>query len=189
MRRFLLNSALLTVLLGGVGVGVCSSQPRLQQDGPLHPPPDSQNQKNGDKSSDNAGDQKQTDKQPSDKQDGQKQADDDSASSSSSSSGVQQELQGEDKGQKYDPMPAEKDVDVGTYYMHKGSYDAAIARFQDAIEQKADYAKPRLLLAQIYEKKGEKVSAVKYYKEYLQVYPQAPEAKKIHEKIARLSPR
>ena len=86
-------------------------------------------------------------------------------------------------------MRAEKDLEVGQHYMHKGDYDAAIDRFQDAIEQKADYAKPRLLMAQIYEKKGDKTSAAKYYKEYLQVYPHAPDAKKIQGKIARLSVR
>ena len=191
MQRFLLNPALLAMLLAGSGVGVSAALPApLQQDGPLHPPPGGQDQKTGGKSSDssssnspnNSDDKKQPDKPA---------ADDDSSSSSSSpaASSASQELQQEDKGKKFDPLPAEKDVKVGTYYMHKGSYDAAIARFQDAIVQKADYAKPRLLLAQLYEKKDDKISAVKYYKEYLQVYPHAPDAKKIQEKIARLSAR
>ncbi len=73
--------------------------------------------------------------------------------------------------------------------MHKGNLDAAIARFEDAIQMKANYAKPRLLLAQIYEKKGDKANAVKYYKEYLRVYPHAPDAKKIQEKIEKLTTR
>ncbi len=90
---------------------------------------------------------------------------------------------------KYNPLPAEQDVDVGTYYMHKGDADAAISRFEDAIQLKADYAKPRMLLAQIYEKKGDKANAVKYYKEYLQVYPHAPDAKKVQAKIAKLTTR
>ena len=90
---------------------------------------------------------------------------------------------------KYNPLPAEQDVDVGTYYMHKGDSDAAIGRFEDAIQLKADYAKPRMLLAQIYEKKGDKANAVKYYKEYLQVYPHAPDAKKVQAKIEKLTTR
>jgi tetratricopeptide (TPR) repeat protein len=87
----------------------------------------------------------------------------------------------------YDPLPAEKDVEVGTYYMHKGDVDAAIARYQDAIRLRSNFAKPRILLAEAYEKKGEKSNAVKYYKEYLQVYPDAPDAKKIRQKIEKLS--
>jgi Tfp pilus assembly protein PilF len=90
---------------------------------------------------------------------------------------------------KYNPLPAEQDVDVGTFYMHKGDMDAAISRFEDAIQLKADYAKPRMLLAQIYEKRGDKANAVKYYREYLQVYPHAPDAKKVQAKIAKLTTR
>jgi len=87
----------------------------------------------------------------------------------------------------YDPYPAEKDVEVGTFYMHKGDMDAAIDRFLEAIKMRPNYAKPRLLLGEVYEKKGEKESAVKYYKEYLQVYPSAPDGKRIQKKIDKLS--
>ena len=53
-----------------------------------------------------------------------------------------------------------------------------------------NFAKPRLLLAEVYEKKGDKASAVKYYKEYLQVFPDAPDAKKIQKiaKFEKISP-
>ena len=70
----------------------------------------------------------------------------------------------------YDPFHAQQDVEIGTYYMHKGDVDAAIGRFEDAIRLKATFAKPRLLLAEAYLKKGDKPAAVKYYKEYLQVF-------------------
>jgi tetratricopeptide (TPR) repeat protein len=87
----------------------------------------------------------------------------------------------------YNPLPAEQDVDVGVFYMHKGDVDAAIPRFEDAIQLRPNYAKPRLLLAEAYEKKGEKSNAVKYYKEYLKVFPGAPDAKKVQKKIEKLS--
>jgi TolA-binding protein len=45
------------------------------------------------------------------------------------------------------------------------------------------------MLGELYEKKHENDSAVKYYREYLQVYPHAPDAKKVQEKIAKLSGR
>ena len=73
--------------------------------------------------------------------------------------------------------------------MHKGDLDAAIPRFEDAIRLRSNYAKPRILLAEIYEKKGDKGNAVKYYKDYLQVFPHAPDAAKVQKKIEKLTAR
>lgn len=87
----------------------------------------------------------------------------------------------------YDPFHAQQDVEVGTYYMHKGDLDAAIGRFENAIRMNSKFAKPRLLLAKVYEKKGDTAMALKYYKEYLTVFPDAPDAKKIQQKIDSLS--
>lgn len=70
--------------------------------------------------------------------------------------------------------------------MHKGDLDAAIPRFEDAIAARANFARPRLLLAEAYEKKGDKAAAVKYYKEYLQVFPSAPDRNKIEKRIEKL---
>jgi len=87
----------------------------------------------------------------------------------------------------YDPFHAQQDVEVGMYYMHKGDVDAAIGRFEDAIRLNSKFAKPRLLLAKAYEKKGDMAMALKYYKEYLTVFPDAPDAKKIQKRIDDLS--
>src|SRR5271156_1287264 len=87
----------------------------------------------------------------------------------------------------YDPVSAEDDIEVGTFYMHKGDIDAAISRYKDAIRLRSNFAKPRLLLAEAYEKKHDKASALKYYKEYLEVFPKAPDAKKIQNKIDKLA--
>jgi tetratricopeptide (TPR) repeat protein len=87
----------------------------------------------------------------------------------------------------YNPLDSEKDVDVGMFYMRKGDVDAAIPRFEDAIRLRANYAKPRLLLGEAYEKKHDNANAVKYYKEYLKVFPDAPDAKKVQSTIEKLS--
>ena len=76
---------------------------------------------------------------------------------------------------------------MGMYYLHKGDVDAAIDRFLDAIQQRPNFAKPRLLLGKAYEKKHDNESAVKYYKEYLKVLPGAPDAKEVQKKIEKLS--
>jgi tetratricopeptide (TPR) repeat protein len=91
------------------------------------------------------------------------------------------------KSDAYDPMHAAKDVEVGTYYMHKGDISAAIDRFKHAITLRENFAKPRLLLGECYEKKDDPENAIHYYQEYLKVLPHAPAADKIRERIARLT--
>ncbi len=78
-------------------------------------------------------------------------------------------------------------MEVGEFYLKKGDADAAIDRFQDAIQYKYDFARPRLLLAQIYDKRHDDAKAIRYYTEYLKILPQAPDARKIRERIEKLS--
>lgn len=87
----------------------------------------------------------------------------------------------------FDPYHAQKAVEVGEFYMKKGDVDAAIDRYLEAIRLKKDFARPRLLLGEAYEKKDEKADALKYYKEYLQILPKAPDAAKVRKRIQKLS--
>ena len=87
---------------------------------------------------------------------------------------------------KWDPLRAEKDMDVGKYYLKKGDVDAAIDRFQDATEAKPGYAIPFLYLGEAYEKKGRKKQAVKAYQRYLDLFPHAEDGDKIRKKIEKL---
>jgi Tfp pilus assembly protein PilF len=87
----------------------------------------------------------------------------------------------------FDPPSAERDVDVGSYYMRKGDVNAALPRFQEAVQLKPHFAKARLLLAEAYEKAHDKDSAAKTYQDYLKEFPHAPDAKKIQKKIEKLT--
>ena len=87
---------------------------------------------------------------------------------------------------KWDPLRAENDIEVGEHYMHKGDYDAAIDRFQDAIDSKPGYAIPFRYLGEAQEKKGLKKQAIKSYQRYLDLYPHAEDAEKIKKKIEKL---
>ena len=87
---------------------------------------------------------------------------------------------------KWDPLRAEKDLEVGQFYMRKGDLDAAIDRFQDAIEAKPGYAIPFRYLGEAQEKKGMKKPAIKSYQRYLDLYPHAEDAEKVRKKIERL---
>jgi tetratricopeptide (TPR) repeat protein len=86
----------------------------------------------------------------------------------------------------WDPLRAEKDIEVGQYYMHKGDLDAAIDRFQDATTAKPGYAVPFRYLAEAQEKKGLKKAAIKSYQRYLDLYPHAEGGDKIRKKIDKL---
>jgi tetratricopeptide (TPR) repeat protein len=86
----------------------------------------------------------------------------------------------------WDPLRAEKDLEVGQYYMRKGDLDAAIDRFQDATLAKPGYAIPFRFLGEAQEKKGLKKQAIKSYQRYLDLYPHAEDGDKVRRKIERL---
>ncbi len=86
----------------------------------------------------------------------------------------------------WDPLRAEKDLEVGQYYMKRGDLDAAIDRFQDAAVAKPGYAIPFRFLAQAQEKKGLKKQAIKSYQRYLDLYPHAEDDDKVRKKIDKL---
>jgi tetratricopeptide (TPR) repeat protein len=86
----------------------------------------------------------------------------------------------------WDPLRAEKDLEVGQYYMKRGDVDAAIDRFEDAIAAKPGYAIPFRFLAEAQEKRGLKKQAVKSYQRYLDLYPHAEDGDKVRKKIEKL---
>jgi tetratricopeptide (TPR) repeat protein len=86
----------------------------------------------------------------------------------------------------WDPLRAEKDLEVGQYYLHKGDMDAAIDRFLDAAAAKPGYAIPYRFLGEAQEKKGLKRDALKSYTRYLDLYPHAEDKDKIEKKIEKL---
>lgn len=86
----------------------------------------------------------------------------------------------------WDPLRAEKDLEVGKYYMDKGDVDAAIDRFQDATRAKPGYGLPFRYLAEAQEKKGQIKPALKSYRRYLELTPHAEDEKKVNKKIEKL---
>ena len=86
----------------------------------------------------------------------------------------------------WDPLRAEKDLEVGQFYMKKGDVDAAIDRFQDATTAKPGYAVPFRYLGEAQEKKGLKKQAIKSYQRYLDLYPHAEDGDKVRKKIEKL---
>lgn len=83
----------------------------------------------------------------------------------------------------FDPLRANKDIEVGIFYLKKGNYDAAIDRFAEAARLQPGLAEPYLKLGQTYEKKKDLPNAVTSYRKYLDVYRTSPDAKKIQKHI------
>ena len=86
----------------------------------------------------------------------------------------------------FDPLHAEKSIEVGTFYMKKGNYDAAIDRFMDATRFQPKLARPWRLMGEAYEKKHDNGSAIESYKKYLEVFPGAADAARVKKRIAML---
>jgi len=86
----------------------------------------------------------------------------------------------------FEPFKAEKSVEIGTYYLKKKNYDAAIERFLDALRFKPGFARPHLLLGQAFEKKGEFDASIAHYTAYLEILPNADDATKVRQKIESL---
>jgi tetratricopeptide (TPR) repeat protein len=89
-------------------------------------------------------------------------------------------------GPTYDPLRADKSVEIGTFYLKRGNYDAAIERFQDATHYQPKLAKPYELMGEAYEHKGDVEKALAAYRKYLQVYRTAPDREKIQKRIEKL---
>jgi len=86
----------------------------------------------------------------------------------------------------FDVLAAQKNIEVGSFYLKRGDYDAAIDRFKDAAQNQPKFAEPWRLLGETYEKKKDLPEAVKSYQQYLKLYPRAPNRKKLEDHIAEL---
>ena len=86
----------------------------------------------------------------------------------------------------FDPYHAQKNINVGTFYLNKGIYDAAISRFKEASRDQPGLAEPWRLLGEAYEKKHAYSNAVAAYKKYLEIFPDAKDAEKVTKTVSDL---
>ena len=78
-------------------------------------------------------------------------------------------------------------VALGVYFYKKGEPDSALKRFQIALKkapEKESWA--NLAIAKIYDDKGDRENALKYYKQYMEIYGK-PGKKYTKEEAARIS--
>lgn len=86
----------------------------------------------------------------------------------------------------FDPLHAQRSLEVGKFYLNKGIYDAAIDRFIEASNYQPSLAMPWRLLGEAYEKKHEYPKAIEAYNKYLEILPHAGDAAKIKKTVSEL---
>ncbi|HKW76163.1 MAG TPA: tetratricopeptide repeat protein [Terriglobales bacterium] len=89
----------------------------------------------------------------------------------------------------YDPHRAEKDLEVGNYYLKLKNYRAALERFRDALLYKPGDAEATYGLAVTQEKIELFSQAYKSYNRYLEILPNGPRARDAKLAVERLEPR
>ncbi len=86
----------------------------------------------------------------------------------------------------YDPHAAEKDIEVGEYYLKTGNLEAALARFRSALDNKPNDALATFRLAQALEKAKQLAEARENYQKYLQILPKGEFAAECQKALERL---
>lgn len=89
----------------------------------------------------------------------------------------------------WDPHRAEKDIEVGNYYLKHKNYRAALDRFHDALLYKPNDAEATYGLAVTQERMDLLAQAYKSYSKYLEILPNGPLAPMAKEAMKRIGPR
>jgi tetratricopeptide (TPR) repeat protein len=85
-----------------------------------------------------------------------------------------------------DPDKAKKEIEVGKYYMRKGSYNAAAKRFEEATRWQPKNAEAYLHFGEALEKKDDPLRAAQAYRKFLEIAPNDKQAKDVRKKIEKL---
>ena len=87
----------------------------------------------------------------------------------------------------WNPMKANKDIQVGDYYFKRKNYKAALDRYKEALYYKNNDAVASFRIAVCQEKLGDQAEARKYFEQYLKILPEGPLAKDAHASLAKLA--
>jgi Tfp pilus assembly protein PilF len=77
---------------------------------------------------------------------------------------------------EYSPVEAQKNLQVGNYYLKGKNYDAAIMRYLEALEYQPDFIKAFDALARAYEKNKQYDKAAGVCRDFLRKHPDSPKA-------------
>jgi tetratricopeptide (TPR) repeat protein len=84
------------------------------------------------------------------------------------------------------PKLAEKNLNIGNYYLKMKNYAAAAQRFQEAIDYQPDFIPAYDGLIRSYEKNGDISKAIAACKTFLEKNPKSPKASDFQSRLAKL---
>lgn len=85
----------------------------------------------------------------------------------------------------FNPLQAEKELKVGTFYFRKGSYKAAAGRYREALKWNPDYTEAWFRLGQAEEKLKNKSAAEEAYRKFIELAPDDKRAANLKKTLAR----
>ena len=83
----------------------------------------------------------------------------------------------------FNPLQAAKELKIGNYYFKKGSYKAALARFQEALKWDPNDAEAWLRLGEAHLKLNQPKEARNAFAKYLELKPEGKESEAVRKKI------
>jgi tetratricopeptide (TPR) repeat protein len=98
----------------------------------------------------------------------------------------------EDEGEKpkeysFNPLQANKEMTVGSFYLHKGDFRAAAGRFQEATKWNPTFAEAYFLLGEAEEKQRAWNAAREAYQKFLDLASDDKRAPEVRKKVEKLS--
>jgi tetratricopeptide (TPR) repeat protein len=90
------------------------------------------------------------------------------------------------KPKEYNPMEAEKNLQIGNFYFKGRNYDAAIMRYLEALEYQPDFVKAFDALARAYEKSKQYDKAAAVCRDFLRKHPGSSKAADFKSMLGRL---
>ena len=91
------------------------------------------------------------------------------------------------KDYSFNPLQAEKEVRVGNYYLHKGSFKAAALRFREATKWNPTLAEAFIRLGDAEEKQRAWKDAREAYEKFLELAADDKRAAEVRRKVDKLA--
>jgi tetratricopeptide (TPR) repeat protein len=97
----------------------------------------------------------------------------------------EEDIAAKPKEYSFNPLQAETEMNTGKYYFHRGKYRAAAERFREATRWNPTLAEAFERLGAAEEKQHDMKAAREAYSKYLEMAPDAKDAKEIKKKMGK----
>jgi tetratricopeptide (TPR) repeat protein len=87
----------------------------------------------------------------------------------------------------FNPLQAEKELKVGNFYFKKGSYRAALARFEEAVKWDKNFSDAYLRIGETQEKLKDGKAALDAYQRFLSMEPESKRSKDVRARVSELA--